>query len=331
MKAAPFGYVRPGTVPGVLAELAAAEDTDAGAKVLAGGQSLVPVLAMRLGRPGTLVDINAVSALGTITTEGAMVRIGATVRQRAAQAHSATAAVPLLRMALPWIGHREIRSRGTVCGSIAHADPAAELPAVACCLGATMTVASPRGRREVDAADFFTAAMTTVLRPDELLESVAFPVAEPGEGSGFAEAARRHGDFALAGVAVRVRAAAAGRPRASVACFGVADRPVARDVSAWVADVLAGLRAGGHAPGDDATREALHVRFAAAAGEFAADVVTTPGDVHASTDYRRRLVRRLVAAELARATARSLAGNPNAGNPNAGNPNAGNPDAGTTR
>jgi len=310
VKAAPFSYVRPGTVPGVLAELTAAEG---GAKILAGGQSLVPVLAMRLGRPGTLVDINAVTALDVITAEparhgaGTVVRIGATVRQRDAQAHPATAAVPLLRMALPWVGHREIRSRGTVCGSLAHADPAAELPAVACCLGATMTVVSARGRREVGAADFFTAAMTTVLRPDELLESVAFPVAEPGEGSGFAEVARRHGDFALAGVAVRVRGAA-GRPRATVACFGVAGRPVPRDVSAWVSDVLAAVPLDGHPPGDDARLDALRAGFAAAAGDFAADMVTTAGDMHGSTAYRRHLVSALVAAELARATARSLAG-----------------------
>lgn len=300
MKAAPFGYVRPGTVPGVLAELSAAENSGgAGAKIVAGGQSLVPVLAMRLGRPGTLVDINAVAGLDAITVSGGLVRLGATVRQRTAQAHPATASVPLLRMALPWVGHREIRSRGTVCGSLAHADPAAELPAVACCLGATVTLVSPRGRRDIRARDFFTAAMTTVLAPDELLESVAFPVAGPGEGSGFAEVARRHGDFALAGVAVRVREAASGRPEASAACFGVADRPVLRDVSSWARDVL--IR-------DNAPEEALRERFAEAAGDFAAEVVTTAGDLHGSAGYRRRLLAGLIAAELARATARSLAG-----------------------
>jgi 2-furoyl-CoA dehydrogenase FAD binding subunit len=306
MKAAPFAYVRPGTVPGVLAELAAAEGAGAegagaggGAKILAGGQSLVPVLAMRLGRPGTLVDINAAAGLSGISAEGGTIRIGATVRQREAQAHPATAAVPLLRMALPWIGHREIRSRGTVCGSLAHADPAAELPAVACCLGATMTLVSARGRRSVAAPDFFAAAMTTVLAPDELLESVVFPAAGPGEGCGFAEVARRHGDFALAGVAVRVRGAAAGTPTASVVCFGVADRPVVRDVSGWAADVVAAA---------DASEDELRAGFAARAGDFAADVVTTAGDMHGSTDYRRRLIRELAAAELARATARSLAG-----------------------
>jgi carbon-monoxide dehydrogenase medium subunit len=299
VKAAPFGYVRPGSVPGVLAELTAGVPSAAGVKILAGGQSLVPVLAMRLGRPGTLVDINAVAGLDEITAEGGTVRIGATVRQRTAQTHPATAAVPLLRMALPWVGHREIRSRGTVCGSIAHADPAAELPAVACCLGATMTVVSDRGRREVGAADFFTAAMTTVLAPDELLESVSFPAAQPGEGSGFAEVARRHGDFALAGVAVRVRGAASGRPDVAAACFGVADRPVMRDVSRWASEALSA---------GDASEHALRTGFARDAGDFAADVVTTAGDMHGSRSYRQRLLSGLIAAELARATARSLAG-----------------------
>ena len=299
MKAAPFAYVRPGTVPGVLAELAADENSAGGTKIVAGGQSLVPVLAMRLGRPGTLVDINAVAGLDEITIEDSTVRIGATVRQRTAQAHPATATVPLLRMALPWVGHREIRSRGTVCGSIAHADPAAELPAVACCLGAVMTAVSERGRREVGAADFFTTAMTTVLAPDELLESVSFPAAEPGEGSGFAEVARRHGDFALAGVAVRVRGAASGSPEVAAACFGVADRPVLRDVSRWAADVLIA---------GDASERALRTGFARDAGDFAAGVVTTAGDVHGSRSYRQRLISGLIAAQLARATARSLAG-----------------------
>ena len=299
MKAAPFAYVRPGTVPGVLAELAAGGNSVGGAKIVAGGQSLVPVLAMRLGRPGMLVDINAVAGLDEITVEGRTVRIGATVRQRTAQAHPATAAVPLLRMALPWVGHREIRSRGTVCGSIAHADPAAELPAVACCLGAAMTAVSERGRREVGAADFFTAAMTTVLAPDELLESVSLPTAEPGEGSGFAEVARRHGDFALAGVAVRVRGAASGNPEATAACFGVADRPVLRDVSRWASGVLSA---------GDASEQALRTGFARDAGDFAAEVVTTAGDVHGSRAYRQRLLSGLIAAELARATARSLTG-----------------------
>ena len=326
MKAAPFAYVRPGSVPDVVAELAAgasasgAEGDDFGeeAKILAGGQSLMPVLAMRLGRPGLLVDINAVPALASITAARdpspappsgpETVTIGAMVRQRDAQSHPATAGVPLLRMALPWVGHREIRGRGTVCGSLAHADPAAELPAVACCLAATMTVTSVRGRRSVAARDFFVGPLTTVLEPDELLESVSFPAAAPGEGFGFAEVARRHGDFALAGVAARVRVTTSGERtgsgeqagvRAVVGCFGVADRPVLRDVSDW---------AGGVVATGEVAEAALRARFEADAGDFAAEVVTTSGDQHGSAGYRRRLIREMTAAELARATARALTG-----------------------
>ena len=293
MKAAPFAYVRPGTVPDVVAELAAGAAEDA--KVLAGGQSLMPVLAMRLGRPGVLVDINAVPELAVISAgSGGTLRIGAAVRQREAQEHSATAAVPLLRMALPWVGHREIRGRGTVCGSLAHADPAAELPAVACCLGATITAVSARGRRSIAATDLFAGPLTTILEPDELLESVSFPATEPGDGFGFAEVARRHGDFALAGVAVRVRSG----PTATAVCFGVADRPVTRDVSEWVREVLS---SGG------ASEDELRTRFTAGAGDFAADVVTT-GDAQGGAGYRRRLIREMAADQLARATAQFLAG-----------------------
>ncbi|HEY1700122.1 MAG TPA: FAD binding domain-containing protein [Trebonia sp.] len=329
MKAAPFGYVRPGSVADVVAELAAGADDSGGGSggevtILAGGQSLMPVLAMRLGRPDTLVDINAVPELGEIAPESApapassgpalvpassapaparesgYVRIRATVRQRQALEDPGTAAVPLLRMALPWVGHREIRGRGTVCGSLAHADPAAELPAVACCLSATMALVSARGRREVAAGDFFVSALTTVREPDELLESVAFPTAVPGEGFGFAEVARRHGDFALAGVAVRVTGAATGHPEAVAACFGVADRPVVTDVSGWTNEVLSSVGECPPGPAESVLRE----RFGAGAGDFAAAVVTT-GDAQGSPGYRRHLIRHLVASELARATVRS--------------------------
>jgi carbon-monoxide dehydrogenase medium subunit len=315
VKAAPFGYVRPGSVADVVAELAAGADGSGGgsgdeATILAGGQSLMPVLAMRLGRPDTLIDINAVPELAVITPEApastprapksGYIRIKATVRQRQALEDPGTAAVPLLRMALPWVGHREIRGRGTVCGSLAHADPAAELPAVACCLSATMALVSARGRREVPAGDFFVSALTTVREPDELLESVAFPAAVPGEGFGFAEVARRHGDFALAGVAVRVTGAAAGHPEAVTACFGVADRPVVTDVSGWTNEVLSSVGECPPGPAESVLRE----RFGAGAGDFAAAVVTT-GDAQGSPGYRRHLIRHLVASELARATVRS--------------------------
>jgi carbon-monoxide dehydrogenase medium subunit len=283
MKAAPFAYARPATVDAAVAELARAGGDG---KVLAGGQSLVPVLAMRLARPAVLVDINAVAGLDELsldrdsTADGGTLHVGAAVRQCRVEHDERAAAVPLLGLALPWVGHRELRSRGTVCGSLAHADPAAELPAVAACLGATLEVAGPSGRRTVPAREFFAGAMTTALAPDELLTGVRFPVAGPGEGFGFAEFARRHGDFALAGVAVRVRHS----PREAVlAAFGVSDRPVVRDVT--------GLLDLG--PDED--------QLAGPLTELAAGIVDTGGDAHASAGYRRRLFAALAAQELARA------------------------------
>ena len=288
MKAAPFAYVRPGTVPDVVAEL-----SRDGSKVIAGGQSLVPVLAMRLGRPAQLVDINAVPELRQLSRDDGSLRVGAAVRQRQLQREEVAAAVPLVRLALPWVGHREIRSRGTVCGSIAHADPSAELPAVAACLEATMVLTGARGTRQVAAADFFTGALSTVIEPDELLSEVIFPVAKPGEGFGFGEFARRHGDFALAGVAVRVRTSEESA-EARLTCFGVSDVPVTVDVSA---QLRAALRATGSRP----SRTDLHTALAEHTEEVAKDVVDTGGDSHASPAYRRRLISALVAREVSRA------------------------------
>src|SRR6201993_3047799 len=158
MKAPPFDYVRPATAADAVAALADAGDEG---KVLAGGQSLVPVLAMRLGRPAVLVDINAVSGLDQLSLAGDTLYVGATVRQRQGEQPPGAAAVPLLAMALPWVGHRELRGRGTVCGSLAHADPAAELPAVAACLNAALDIEGPSGRRTVTAREFFTGPMST--------------------------------------------------------------------------------------------------------------------------------------------------------------------------
>ena len=286
VKAAAFGYVRPESLDGVLGALAGGD-----AKVLAGGQSLVPVLAMRLGRPATLVDINSVAELAEFRLVGGVLRIGATVRQRALEHSADVAEVPLLGLALPVVGHRELRSRGTVCGSLAHADPAAELPAVACCLGAVLEVAGPAGRRRVPAERFFAGAMTTEVGPDEVLVAAEFPVAGAGEGFGFAEVARRHGDFALAGVVARV-VVADGRPvAATLTGFGISDRPVTRDVVEL-------LRAA-DGPAPAALREAT--------AALAAEVVDTAGDAHGSTGYRRRLFGVLAARELTRAADRAHA------------------------
>ena len=289
MKPAPFAYVRPATLDDAVGELAA---TGGDGKVLAGGQSLVPVMALRLGRPSTLVDISGLRSLATIEREssrdGGVLRIGAASSQRQVERAAEASAVPLLGMALPFVGHRELRSRGTVCGSLAHADPGAELPAVACCLGAILHVTGPAGRRDVATAEFFRGAMTTAVAADEILEAVSFPVARDGEGYGFAELARRHGDFALAGVVTRVRSSADGDvTEAVVSGFGVSDRPVTRDVTLLV-------RAAAEA---DDVESALRGMTTA----LATDVVDTAGDAHGSQAYRRRLFSVLAARELARA------------------------------
>ena len=294
MKAPPFDYVRPATVADAVAALVRAGDEG---KVLAGGQSLVPVLAMRLGRPAVLVDINAVTGLDELLASDGTLYVGATVRQRQVEQHRAASAVPLLAMALPWIGHRELRGRGTVCGSLAHADPAAELPAVAACLNATLDVAGPGGRRTVTGREFFTGPMTTVLAPGELLLGARFPVAGPGDGFAFAEVARRHGDFALAGVAIQVRRSASGEVLdATLAAFGVSGRPVVRDVTPILTSCL-------DAPGERPAGlvHALRPEMSVLADE----IVDIPGDMHASNAYRRRLFTVLASRELAAAYARA--------------------------
>jgi 2-furoyl-CoA dehydrogenase FAD binding subunit len=275
VKAAPFGYVRPLTVDDAVAELAGGD-----AKVLAGGQSLVPVLAMRLARPATLVDINAVGGLDELRATGDQLIVGAAVSQRRLEHHPLAKSVPLVRLALPWVGHRELRSRGTVCGSVAHADPAAELPAVASCLDAEIEIAGPDGRRTERARKFFTGPMTTTVTPAELVTRIRFPAARRGEGFGFAEIARRHGDFALAGVAVRVSVAAGEVREAILTAFGVCGHPATRDVTELAA------RGG-----------SLAEPLAALAGE----VVETAGDAHGSRAYRRRLLAVLAGQELSRA------------------------------
>ncbi|GAA1510390.1 FAD binding domain-containing protein [Brevibacterium permense] len=299
MKAAPFAYVRPTRLQDAVTELGSAQH--GGGKVIAGGQSLVPVLAMRLGRPSTLVDITRVEELTHMTVDDQCLRVAAAVRQRRVQ-REASQLVPLLGLALPWVGHREIRSRGTVCGSLAHADPSAEMPAVAMSLNATVEVTGPNGRRQVSAADFFTGAMATVTEPTEIVTSVSFPIASSDEGYGFAEIARRHGDYAIAGVAARVRSTSGAVVEAPITSFGVSDKPQLRDMSGALQRAVDSL-------GDPAapTSEITNA-LEEPAHAMAEDVVTTAGDSHGSTAYRKRLVRVLAARELARAYRSSLKG-----------------------
>jgi CO/xanthine dehydrogenase FAD-binding subunit len=262
VKTAPFRYERPRSLEDALELL-----RDEEAKPIAGGQSLVPMMAMRLARPRTLVDLGRISDLTDVRPRDGALEIGATVRQRALERRPELAReLPLVAAALPYIGHREIRNRGTVGGSIAHADPAAELGLVAATLGATILARSPEGKREIPAAEFVLGPFQTALRDGELLTAVSWPTARPQERFAFAEVARRHGDFALCGVAVYVQPRAE-RALARVGLMGVGPAPVVRQLE---------LRTG-----DDP---------ADAAGEIASGLDPS-SDMHASAGYRLRLAR----------------------------------------
>jgi carbon-monoxide dehydrogenase medium subunit len=227
MKSAPFAYDAPHTVDAAVALLA---EHGADAKVLAGGQSLVPLMNMRLARPSVLIDINRIASLQFIRVEAdGSLAIGAGTRQSAAE-HSPDVARgwPVLVEALRQVGHITIRNRGTIGGSLAHADPTAELPTLAVALDATFRVTGPRGERMVRAREAYVTYLTTVLAPDEILTEVRFPGPVPRSGAAFLEISRRHGDYALVAAAARVTVDAAGRcTSAAVALGGVAPMPAA--------------------------------------------------------------------------------------------------------
>src|SRR5690242_13646147 len=203
MKPAPFELVRPATLDEALAALAEHGDD---AKPLAGGQSLVPVLNMRLLRPTVLVDLNRVAGLDGLERENGTLRLGALVRQRALERSAEVASLPLVAEALPHVGHTVTRNRGTVAGSVVHADPAAELPLCLLVLGGRVVAQSPDGRREIPADDFFVMHFTTTLAPGELVVETVWPVLGKGWGFAFEELSQRRGDFALsmAGCALHV-------------------------------------------------------------------------------------------------------------------------------
>ncbi|HET7884858.1 MAG TPA: FAD binding domain-containing protein [Bradyrhizobium sp.] len=266
MKPAAFDYVRAEHLDEVLACL----HRDGGeARIIAGGQSLMPMLNMRLARPKTLVDIMRLPELSRIELKGGAVTVGAAVRQAALLAWPELAkTLPLLAQALPWTGHVQTRSRGTVCGSIAHADPSAELPLVLSALGGAVHLRSARKRRHVPAKEFFAGMMATTRQDDELIEAVSFP-ANPRRCA-FREVARRHGDFAIVACA-----AVATDNGVRLAVGGVADMPVTREFSHLDAAAL-----------DDALNA------------FAYEL-DARDDVHATARYRRDLVR-LIGKDLVR-------------------------------
>jgi 2-furoyl-CoA dehydrogenase FAD binding subunit len=270
MKPAPFDYVRAETREEALTVL---DSEGAEARVLAGGQSLVPMLNMRLARPRVLVDISRVAELARISERRRVLTIGAAVRQAELEAKADLHVhQPLIAAALPWVGHMQTRARGTVCGSIAHADPSAELPLVLLALGGEVHLRSRRRSRRVQADAFFTGMMATVRRDDELIESISFPAQRPGIGAAFREIARRHGDFAIVACAAMVEAHSV-----RLAVGGVADRPQMRLMPASLGSDLDDAL--------DAFAWALEAR----------------DDLHASARYRRELVRRIGRQTIERA------------------------------
>jgi len=263
VKPPPFAYHAPEDVPAALRLLA---EHGAGAKVLAGGQSLIPLLNMRLAAPAHLVDINRLAGLDAIAAGPDGVRVGALVRHAALARHAGAARTqPLLRRALRLVAHPVIRNRGTVVGSLAHADPAAELPAVLALLGGTVELASASGRRTVEAAEFFLGPLEPAARPDELAVGAWFPAAPGRSGCAFEEVTRRHGDFALAGVAATVTLSDDGRVTAARAAYvGVGSPPPVLDLTE-AADGGADLRA------------------------YVGGRIEPEADIHATAEYRRHL------------------------------------------
>jgi len=285
MKLPPFDYQAPETVSAAVELLAEHLDE---ASVLAGGQSLIPLLAMRLAHPAVLIDINGIHELSGVTVTDGWVGIGAMTREYVAEESGTVAeSLPLLAAALPLIGHEAIRSRGTIGGSLAHADPAAELPAVARALDAEFVVRSQSGERVIPAADWFEGYLTTSRRPDELLVEVRFPAAGRGTGISFQEVARRHGDFAVAGLAASLTLSDGAISDARLAFAGISDVPVrATDAE----ELLVGER-----PSPELFDEAARL---------ATRDIDPPADLHGSSDYRRK-----VAAALVRRGLRAAADN----------------------
>jgi CO/xanthine dehydrogenase FAD-binding subunit len=275
MKLPHVDYEAPKTVSEAVDLLAEHQDE---ASVLAGGQSLIPLLALRLAHPAVLIDINGIAELSGVSATDGRVAIGAMTRDYAAEESGTVAdAVPLLAAALPMIGHEAIRSRGTIGGSLAHADPAAELPAVARALDAEFVVRGPSGERVVPAAEWFEGYLTTSRRPDELLVEVRFPAAERGTGISFGEVARRHGDFAIVGLAASLTLSGGAISDARLAFAGLSDVPV-RAIEAE--NLLAG---------EEPSAELFDEAARRATGD-----IDPPADLHGSSEYRRKAAAALV-------------------------------------
>jgi aerobic carbon-monoxide dehydrogenase medium subunit len=285
MKPPRFDYHAPQSVDEAVALLAR---YGGDAKVLAGGQSLMPMLNFRLARPAALIDVNRIPALAYVREDNGTVAFGAMTRQRTIEFSPVVAErVPLLREATRWVGHLPIRSRGTIGGSIAHADPSAEYPAVLTALDGEVIAQGPRGRRTLAPGALFETYLTTTLAADELLVEVRLPAVPAGAGCAFEEFARRHGDFALVGIAAMVSRDGT-RVRARLASAGAGPVPVRLRAAEEILE-----------------RDGLGDAAIEAAGARAAELVEPDTDVHASADYRRHLTRVLTARALKRARERA--------------------------
>jgi len=263
VKPAPFDYVRPQGLQHALEALAA----DPGSKVLAGGQSLVPLLSMRLAAPSTLVDINGLPDLDHVRVDESGVHVGALARHADVLASPDVRRVqPLVPLALSHVAHATIRNRGTTVGSVVHADAAAEMPMVLALLGGSVTVASTSGTRTIPAAELYAGPMESTLHHDEVALEAFFPALPPASGVGFAEVARRHGDYALVGVGAVVTVDGDQVVSAKAGYLSVCDVPTVVDVSS--------------AGGDDS-----------AASELALQHLEPADDIHATAAYRAQLVR----------------------------------------
>jgi carbon-monoxide dehydrogenase medium subunit len=286
MKPAPFDYQRAHSVEHAVALLAQHAGT---AKVLAGGQSLMPILAFRMASPSVLIDIGRVPGLNTITIDGDGVRLDALVRwcdierdERLANAH------PLLAAAIAHVAHFQVRNRGTVGGSLAHADPAAEMPGIAVACDGVIEIAGPNGLRSVAAKDFFVGVLSTALAEDEIIVALQLPAWPAARRWSFHEFARRRGDFAIAGVAVHFDRDAEGRAlNPHIGMIGVADRPLRVEAAE---KVLAG--------------HAINAGTIAAACAAARENLSPPSDLHASAAYRAALAETLLERVLVEAASR---------------------------
>ena len=285
MKPVAFDYHAPATVEGAIALLTRYGGE---AKLLAGGQSLMPLLNFRLSRPAALVDLNAIPSLDYIREENGEVRFGAMTRQRTIEFSRAVAdRVPLLTEATKLVGHLPIRTRGTIGGSLAHADPSAEYPAVLAALDGTVVVRSPRGERALRPSELFQSYLTTSLGPDEILVEVRLPAMAAGAGFAFEEFSRRHGDFAIVGIATMLVGDGQHCATARLATAGAGPVPMRLRSAEEILE-----------------RDGLSEAAVEAAARRAAELVEPDSDIHASAAYRRNLTRVLTGRALRRAKAR---------------------------